>query len=435
MTPAGGDAVTALASREERPLPSLSLPPLPVAVVTVLMLASTVVWRRGDIFSGGVDMVVIGKAVLSVLALGLAFVSATSRRTRRRRLGTGSLWFLAVLLAASVFGALTYGTLIPSGVVAVRVLIVALTVFLLLRAAPPQQVFAGLVWSSGAVVVIAAATAPSTALSGRLEGGLPPLNPNEMAMLASVVVLAVAWRIALGDTRWYLWACAAAYLGVIWLTGSRTAMLMLIAAVLVMILQMRRPSPALVVGTLCAAAGVVIVAASTNGFTSFLERDGAGTSTLQSRFIAWSATRSWAESVWQMLFGGGLSVKLIPVSGQWWDTQLLDSSWVSALVQGGAIGLLCVAAWVLWVLRGTWRVQRQYRILFSGLLVYLIGRSFLESGLFDATPPFILFMMVSLLSEGGSRGHDQSYRREPTAAATSGPAPVTARPGGTAVPA
>jgi hypothetical protein len=406
-----------------------------VTVVTALMMVSTVVWRRGDIFTGGVDIVVIGKAVLSVTALGIAFVTATSRRTRRRRLGTASLWFLAVLLAASMLGALTYGTLIPSGVVAVRVLIVALTVFLLLRAAPPHQVFAGLVWSSGVVVVLAAATAPASGLAGRLEGGIPPLNPNEMAMLAGIVVLAVAWRIALGETRWYLWACAAAYLGVTWLTGSRTAMLMLIAAVLVMVLQMRRPSPGLVVGTLCAAAGVVIVAASTNGFVSFLERDGAGTSTLQSRFIAWSATRSWAETVWQMLFGGGLSVKLIPVSGQWWDMQLLDSSWVSAVVQAGAVGLLCCAVWVLWVLRGTRRVQRQYRILFSGLLVFLIGRSFLESGLFDATPPFILFMMVSLLSEGGSRGNDQPARREQASAAPSGPAPVTARPDGTSVPA
>jgi hypothetical protein len=432
--PAEGDAVTALATREERPFPPLTLPPLPVALVTLLMMASTVVWRRGDIFSGGVDMVVIGKAVLSVMALGIAFVTANSRRARRRRLGTGSMWFLGVLLAASLLGALTYGTLIPSGVVAVRVLIVALTVFLLLRAAPPHQVFAGVVWSSGAVVVVAAATAPASGLAGRLEGGLPPLNPNEMALLAGIVVLAVAWRIALGDTRWYLWVCAAAYLGVTWLTGSRTAVLMLAAAVLVMVVQMRRPAPGLVVGTLCAGAGVVIVAAATNGFTSFLERDGAGTSTLQSRFIAWSASRSWAETIWQTLFGGGLSVKLIPVSGQWWDTQLLDSSWVSAIVQTGAVGLLCCAVWVLWVLRGVRRVQRPYRILFTGLALFLIGRSFLESGLFDATPAFILFMFVSLLSEGGSRAPELPHRREPATAPPRGPAPVPDRPDGTSVP-
>ena len=421
--------MTSLATREDRSVPSLRLPPLPVALVTLLMLASTVVWRRGDIFSGGLDVVVVGKAALSVVALALAYVSATSRRTRRRRLGTGSLWFLGILLMASIFGALTYGTLIASGVVAVRVLIVALTVFLLLRAAPPHQVFAGVVWSCGAVAVLAAVTAPGTALTGRLEGGLPPLNPNEMAMLASIVVVAVAWRIALGETHWYLWTCAAGYFGIIWLTGSRTALLMLVAAVVVMVLQMRRPSPGLVVTGLFAAAAAVIAAAATNGLTSFLERDGTGTSTLDSRFIAWSATRTWAETIWQSLFGGGLSVKLIPVAGQWWDMQLLDSSWVSALVQAGAVGLICCAVWVLWTFRGVRHVQRQYRILFSGLMVYLIGRSFLESGLFDATPPFILFMMVSLLSEGGSRAAQGPGRHDqPTP-------PVATRPDGTSVPA
>jgi O-antigen ligase len=389
----------------------LSLPPFPVAVICLLMLASTVVWRRGDIFSGSIDPVVLAKAVLSVAALCLAFLNAVAGGPGRwRRLGTGSLWFLAVLVGASVFGALTYGTLVPSAVVAVRVVIVALTVFLLLKAAAPAHVFSGLVWSSGAIALVAAATNPGSAGTGRLEGGIPPLNPNEMALLAGIVVLAVVWRIVLGETAWYLWGAAVLFLAIIWLTGSRTALLMLVAAIAVMAAHMRRPSPVLVVGALCAAAAGVVGVAATGAVTSFLERDGAGTSTLSSRFIAWTAARSWAETGWQMAFGGGLSVKLIPVRGQWWE---------SALVQAGAVGLVTAGLWSLWVVRGALHVTRPYRILFLGLLVFLLGRSVLESGLFDATPAFLLFMFVSLLAEGRSRA-----RLEPLVPRDTGTAPA-----------
>jgi hypothetical protein len=418
-----------LPARRSLAAPSpLSLPPFPVAVICLLMLASTVVWRRGDIFSGSIDPVVLGKAVLSVAALCLAFLNAVAGGPGRwRRLGTGSLWFLAVLLGASVFGALTYGTLVPSAVVAVRVVIVALTVFLLLKAAAPAHVFSGLVWSSGAIALVAAGTNPGSAGTGRLEGGIPPLNPNEMALLAGIVVLAVVWRIVLGESAWYLWGAAVLFLGIIWLTGSRTALLMLVAAIVVMAAHMRRPSPVLVIGALCAAAAAVVAVAATGAVTAFLERDGAGTSTLASRFIAWTAARSWAETGWQMAFGGGLSVKLIPVRGQWWETQLLDSSWVSALVQAGAVGLVTAGLWSLWVVRGALRVARPYRILFLGLLVFLLGRSVLESGLFDATPAFLLFMFVSLLAEGRSRA-----RLEPLVARDAGPAPASDRDRATA---
>jgi hypothetical protein len=76
---------------------------------------------------------------------------------------------------------------------------------------------------------------------------------------------------------------------------------------------------------------------------------------------------------------------------------------VSVLVQAGLVGLVTAVAWVLWVLRGARLAPRPYRILFLGMLVYVIGRSVLESGLFDATPAFLMFMTISILSEGGTR--------------------------------
>jgi O-antigen ligase len=119
--------------------------------------------------------------------------------------------------------------------------------------------------------------------------------------------------------------------------------------------------------------------------------------------IAWDAARSWAESGWQVAFGGGLSVKVIRVRGQWWTEQPLDSSWVSLLVQAGVLGLVAALAWVLWVGVGARRVAAPERALLTGLLVFLVGRSLLESGLFDATPAFLLFTAVSLAAERTTR--------------------------------
>ena len=67
------------------------------------------------------------------------------------------------------------------------------------------------------------------------------------------------------------------------------------------------------------------------------------------------------------------------------------------------LGLLVAAGWVCWVARGALRAPYPHRVLFVGLWVFLVGRSLLESGLFDASPAFLLFLAVSLLAEGASR--------------------------------
>jgi O-antigen ligase len=370
--------------------------------VALLLVASTVGWRRGEYFSGSIDPVVAGKGLLSLLALAAAF--ALAQCAPRRRLGTGSVWVLAVLLATSVFGALTHGTVVASGLVAVRVVVLAATVFFLLRATTVGEFMSALATACGAVGLVAAVTGlPGLASSGRLAGGVPPLSPNELALLSSIVVLHVAWRTVLGETSWGRSVAAVVALGVIWETGSRTALLFLVVGVLVTGAHVRRARVGLVVSGLLIAALGVLAAVSTNAVSGFAERDGTGTSTLKSRFIAWSASGSWSDSLWQRVFGGGLSVKEIPVKGQYWTTQPLDSSWVSALVQTGLLGLVVAAGWALWALRGAWRAPREQRALFLGLLVFLLGRSVLESGLFDATPAFLAFFGASLLCEGASR--------------------------------
>ncbi|WP_448614185.1 O-antigen ligase family protein [Modestobacter sp. URMC 112] len=372
--------------------------------VALLLVAGTVGWRRGEYFAGSIDPVVAGKGLISLLALAGAFLLASAAGPARRRLGTGSLWFLAVLLGCSLLGALTSGRLLPGAVVSARVAVLAATVFFLLRAGTLLQFSTALARACGLIGSVAAVTGlPAAAATGRLAGGLPPLAPNELALLAGVVVVHVTWRAVLGDVGPGRAVAALLALGVIWQTGSRTGLLMLVVGLLVVAAHVRRARVGLVVSGLLLAALGVLAVVTTGAVAGFAERDGAGVSTLHSRFIAWRASLTWADSAWQQVFGGGLSVKIIRVQGQLWDTQPLDSSWVSALVQTGVLGLLVAACWAAWVLRGAWRAPRPHRALFLGLLVFLLGRSVLESGLFDATPAFLAFVAVSLLAEGGSR--------------------------------
>jgi hypothetical protein len=394
--------VTALAPLAPGPAPT---PPADtrrpgVLVVALLLVVVTVGWRRGEYFTGSLDPVVLAKAGLSALALAGAVLLASSGP--RLRVGTAWLWWLGVVLGCSVFGALTSGDLAAGGTVAVRVAVLGATVHLLLRAAPGLQVVTSLAVACGAVAAVAAVTGLPTLAEGRLAGGVPALSPNELSLLAGVVVLVLAWRTVLGRAGWADAVTGAAFLGVIWATESRTGLLMVLVGVAVMALYLRRPPVGLVVGGLVLGALLVVGAAATGAVTAFAERNGDGASTLESRFIAWRAAVELPQTAWQELFGGGMALKVIPIKGQWWDEQPLDSSWVSLLVQAGVLGLAVALGWVLWTLRGAARTPRPVRVLFLGLLVFLVGRSTVESGMFDATPAYLLFAAVSALAERGS---------------------------------
>jgi len=394
-----------------------------------LLVLTTVGWRRGTYFSGALDPVVAAKGLLSIAALALAFFGT---RRAALRLGTGSLWALGLLLGASVLGALTHGPLVAGAVIAIRVTIIALTVVLLLRCYTSTQFFSALARCCAVIGGVAAVTGLPTLASGRLAGGFPQLAPNELALLASLVVLYAVWRIAVADGGLAVAGAAVVALGVLWFTGSRTALIMLLPALVIMALHVRRARVGLVVGALLTAAVGVVALFSTDAVAGFLERDGDGTSTVTSRFVAWDAAMTWADDRWQLAFGGGMSVKIIRVKGQFWDEQPLDSSWMSLLVQVGAVGVLVAGIWALWALRGALHAPREHRALFLGLLVFLLGRSVLESGLFDATPDFLALLATSLLVEGGSRRRlAEEGRLDGPAAEASNPSslPATVRAG------
>ena len=228
-------APAAVAAGPARTVPPVAAHRPGVLAVAVLLVVVTVGWRRGEYFTGSLDPVVLAKAVLSALALAGAHLLASSGQ--RRRVGTAWLWWLGVVLGCSLFGALTSGHLVAGGTVTVRVVVLAATVHLLLRAAPGVQVLTSLAVACGAVAAVAAVTGLPTLAEGRLVGGLPALSPNELSLLAGVVVLVLAWRTVLGRAGWVDAVAGTAFLGVIWATESRTGLLMVLVGVAVMALH------------------------------------------------------------------------------------------------------------------------------------------------------------------------------------------------------
>lgn len=372
-------------------------------IVTLLLVASTVSWRAGTYFSGSIDPVVMLKAAMSGTALALAIV-ALGRTREGVLIGPRSVTFLTAFLLTTCLGSWAAGTTFASLVLATRVAILAAVMICLLQAYAVENVLKVLVRVIAATAVLGVVSGAGTLTSGRLSGGIPPLHPNELAFLCGVVVLALVWRVVEGRARRWDWTAITALMGVVWLTGSRTGLVALVAAAILMMLQTRALATPLFLGlvAMLPVGGFVFFATST--VTDLFERGGQqNITTLSSRTIAWDAALRFDVSWWQQWFGGGLAMKRIPVAGQYWKDQILDSSWISALVQGGVVGLALAALWICTTVVASLYCDRRWRSLWLGLLMFLVSRSFLESGLFDATPAFLLLMMVSVMSEKASR--------------------------------
>jgi hypothetical protein len=256
----------------------------------------------------------------------------------------------------------------------------------------------------GTFVAVGSATGIGSLADGRLAGGIPPLHPNELASGSAVVILYCLWRVSAGqDTLVHLAGIAGAA-GVLIATGSRTPLVAMAVASLIVVLHTHAVRIRTLILGLALAPAAWWVLAGTDLLRSLLLRDQnvERLSTLSNRTIAWQAALAPKDSPWQTWFGGGLQLKRIEVPGQFWNVQILDSSWVSALVQAGMIGLAICVLLVLYGALTTLRSPPMLRVLQLTLLVYLSLRGFLESGLFDASTSFILFFTTVMVTPLGS---------------------------------
>ncbi len=380
--------------------------------VWALLVAATIPWRSRVYYEGGADPVVLAKGLLSVTALLLAWGLAARARDR---LGVPASPILLVFayLGVSLVGAHNDGMLGPAAVLAVRVAIVAVTVSLLLSRYSPADAAASLVHVLGVLVAAAALSGLPAMTSGRLAGAVPPMNPNELALMAGVCFLWCLGKMLTGTELARDLVVAAGCLAVVFLTGSRTGLVALCVAALAMALRataLTRRSFALVTAM---APVVAVVVGGSDALSSLFSRGGEREiGTLTNRTIAWDAALTWSRGTWDTWFGAGLTQKRIEVPGQWWTVQLLDSSWISAFVQTGLLGLTLVVALAASTVARSLRLPRSAGPFWLGAVVFLCLRGFLESGLFDSTTAFLVLFLTALACRGvlrdGSRSHTEA---------------------------
>ncbi len=362
----------------------------------MLLLVSCVAWRDGDYFSGGIDSVVVAKALLSLLALALLVVNRRPAGVWFRYRIAPCVW-LGLYLAIQTVGALLSGDPLASGVLTVRLGLMAVTVLLMVATFAWETVVSALASAMLTLSFVAAATGVSSISErGRLYGGLPPLNANDLAMMLSFCVLLVFWRMLNAQATWFDYLAMVPMLGVVWLTGSRTSLAALVVALMVVALLTRRMPTQVFLATALAVPIALWVTFFTSTITSFAGRDVADLATLNSRTVAWTAALRYPDTAAEKLFGAGLSLKEIPVSAQYRTEQIFDSSWISALIQSGYLGAGILAIFVVSTYVKAFGVPRAARGLVVAALGMLIMLSIMESGVFDSTPAFALFFCLCL---------------------------------------
>lgn len=365
-------------------------------VVWALLIAGTIPWRKGVYFEGGLDFVVLAKAVLSILAMVLAIHLSHDAR------GLGSVPIgppvtILLYLSVTVIGGYAHGTFTAAAIVAFRVAILTMTVTLLMLRYEAFFALRTLVHVFG---VLAGSAALSGLLLGsgeRLAGVIPPMNPNELAFMATMCFLWLFSKMLQGWESPRDFVLAGGFLGLIILTGSRASLAAVCVAVVVMAVRATSISRiSFVILTLLGPtlAGVLF---GTDIMSSVFLRGGErGITTLANRTIAWDAALTGVRDPWEAWFGSGLAQKRIEVPGQWWTTQLLDSSWISAIVQGGLIGTFIVIWFTIATLVRALIAPRAAGPVWIGIIIYVTARGVLESGLFDSTTAFMALMVVAL---------------------------------------
>jgi O-Antigen ligase len=375
-----------------------------VFIILLIAVCSVIPWRRGQIYSGGVDRVVAAKAALELIAFGLAFALHATRRVVGS-VGIISLSFLAAIIIISTIGAYAADDITASLVLSIRLAIVAATVVLIVKSAPPLMVLNALLAAMGAVAIFAAITGAQHGLSsGRLSGGIPNFQANVLAGLAAPPAVGLGAYIARRGIRPWNIALLAVLIGIVFATGSRTALLVVFIGIIIAFLSANHVPTSTAIAALIATPFIYSLLAFTNTIPQVFSRgqDADQLLSLSTRTVAWNAVFAIPIDSWPKWIGVGLAAKTVAVQERFRNVQVLDSSWVSVLAQAGIIGTLLLGIWLaIAVIESLARPD--LRALTFPLLVVLIIRSITESGLVDSSATFLLFLTIALVLEPGTK--------------------------------
>lgn len=373
---------------------------LQLITIWSLLVISLLTWRTGTYYSGGIDSVVAAKGVVCGLAFVIAF-GLMHRRPVTHVIGVTTVAIVTTYLLVTVIGAWSQGSPVADVVLSLRVYVVMLTVACVVVSFSRDEVLDTLFTAlTGIGLVLGVAGLRSFAATGRLSGGLLPVFPNQLALLYGPPILGVVWRIVNGRARRLDVPLLCVLAGFTFLTGSRTGLLGLAVGILIILAMAPRMQVGTFVALLLGVPALFYIVAFTPFVSAYFARQGEGrVTTLNSRTIAWEAAFRGGKTLWQQWFGGGLAVKTVAVTGTYWDTQVVDSSWVSTYIQAGRLGLLLLGLWALVTLWRTATSPAPYRALLLALTVYVIIRSILESGLLDSYVLNVLMLVPAFLAE------------------------------------
>jgi len=368
----------------------------------LLLSVGVLPWRQEKYFGGQLDWVVLGKIGLLMAAV-LAVLWAKRNVSRSGRsidtVMAPALLLVTLYCGSSAAGAFLFGSLLSSVELSVRVLVVGFVVLTLIELVGPMIVISTLsrVLAALAIWVAVTGTLSSELFPGRLEGTFPPIHPNDIAFEAAVPLIYFVWRTVNVDTSFVRLLTLIPLGVIIFLTQSRTTEAITALVVLSLIIRGTRHERF----RLSVTAGAVVCVVFAVNFTNAIQHFGSrgGTSEIGSfgdRIIAWNTVLNMTRPPMQTLFGQGLAKKFVPIAGHYWHKQLLDSSWFSAFIQAGVIGLAIVAALVIYAATQALRNARPASDLWLALVVFVGVRSIFESGLLDTATSFIVFMMVSM---------------------------------------
>lgn len=375
-----------------------------ILLVWIGLVTSVLSWRVGTYYDGGTDPVVVAKALLSLVATILA-VRLYASSARRTPIGWRTPVIVSGYLACAMIGGFVGGTVLSSAVLTVRVVIIVFAVTLLVAAFPVPLVVSTLSVAVASIALVLAVTGlPTFVSTGRLSGGVLPVNPNQIAVLLSLPVIVAAWRLLAQRSRRIDVIMLSAGLATTWLTGSRTGLAAVLLALVVMAALLRRLPPVVYTLLLALVPIIVYLSAATDVFGAFIARGNVDTVwTLSNRTVAWSAAFQHVSAFWDEWFGRGLSVKTVAVSGMYWDTQVIDNSWIAAFVKAGFVGMTMLALWVCGTMVTVARSERWSRSFWFPVLLYLTVMSVTSSGLIDSDTLFVMMGVVALIAESACR--------------------------------
>jgi long-chain acyl-CoA synthetase len=373
-----------------------------VFAAVLLLSVGVLPWRQEKYFGGQLDWVVLGKIGLLMAAVLAVFWAKRNVARSGRSINTvmaPALLLVTLYCGSSAAGAFLFGSLLSSVELSVRVLVVGFVVLTLIELVGPMIVISTLsrVLAAVAIWVAVTGTLSSELFPGRLEGTFPPIHPNDIAFEAAVPLVYFVWRTVNVDTSFVRLLTLIPLGVIIFLTQSRTTEAITAMVVLSLIIRGTRHERF----RLSVTAGAVVCVVFAVNFTDAIQHFGSrgGTSEIGSfgdRIIAWNTVLNMTRPPMQTLFGQGLAKKFVPIAGHYWHKQLLDSSWFSAFIQAGVIGLVIVAALVIYAATQALRNARPASDLWLALVVFVGVRSIFESGLLDTATSFIVFMMVSM---------------------------------------